>query len=67
MGDVMGKGTRPNECLDLLKDVEMVYGNWEDFFNNKMYSNELAKKNYDFLNKQISVENKSRLKNFHYV
>ena len=62
LGDVMGKGTRPNECLDLLKDVEMVYGNWEDFFNNKMYSNELAKKNYNFLNKQISVENKSRLK-----
>ena len=31
LGDVIGKGSRPNECLDLLKDAVMVYGNREDF------------------------------------
>ena len=31
LGDVIGKGSRPNECLDLLKNCIMVYGNWEDF------------------------------------
>lgn len=28
---MIGKGSRPNECLDLLKNCIMVYGNWEDF------------------------------------
>ena len=31
LGDVIGKGSRSNECLDLLKNCIMVYGNWEDF------------------------------------
>lgn len=62
LGDVIGKGTRPNECLDLLKDAKMVYGNWEDFFNNKMCSNDFAIKRYDLLNCQISKENKAKLK-----
>ena len=31
LGDVIGKGSRPNECLNLLKNCIMVYGNWEDF------------------------------------
>lgn len=62
LGDVIGKGTRPNECLDLLKNCIMVYGNWEDFFNNKMYSNDLEQKRYELLSKQLSKENKDRLK-----
>lgn len=60
--DVIGKGTRPNECLDLLKNCTMVYGNWEDFFNNKMYTNDLGRKRYKLLNEQLSKENKDRLK-----
>lgn len=62
LGDVIGKGTRPNECLDLLENCVMVYGNWEDFFNNMMYSNELAKQRYKLLDKQLSNENKTKLK-----
>ena len=62
LGDVIGKGTRPNECLDLLKDSVMVYGNWEDFFNNKICSSDLDLKRYNQLNEQLSKENKDRLK-----
>ncbi len=62
LGDVIGKGTRPNECLDLLKNCVMVYGNWEDFFNNKKYTNDLGEKRYRLLNEQLSKENKDRLK-----
>ena len=62
LGDIIGKGTRPNECLDLLKNTTMVYGNWEDFFNNKicLSNNELER--YNLLNKLLSKENKDRLK-----
>lgn len=62
LGDVIGKGTRPNECLDLLKKCKMVYGNWEDFFNNKMYTNDLGEKRYKLLSSQLSKENQDRLK-----
>ena len=62
LGDVIGKGSRPNECLNLLKNCIMVYGNWEDFFNNKTYATDLSKKRYELLNEQLSKENKDRLK-----
>ena len=62
LGDTIGKGTKPNECLDLLKDSIMVYGNWEDFFNNKICSNDSAWKRHNLLNSQLSEENKARLK-----
>lgn len=62
LGDVIGKGSRSNECLDLLKNCIMVYGNWEDFFNNKTYATDLSKKRYELLNEQLSKENKDRLK-----
>lgn len=62
LGDTIGKGTRPNECLDLLKNTIMVYGNWEDFFNNKICSSNTAWERYNLLNKQLSKENKDRLK-----
>lgn len=62
LGDVIGKGPRPNECLDLLKKCVMVYGNWEDFFNNKMYTNDFEEKRYKLLSEQLSKENKDRLK-----
>lgn len=61
LGDVIGKGSRPNECLNLLKNCIMVYGNWEDFFNNKTYATHLSKKRYELLNEQLSKENKDRL------
>jgi len=63
LGDTIGKGTRPNECLDLLKDTIMVYGNWEDFLNNKICSSNNALERYNLLNEQISQENKERLRN----
>ena len=63
LGDVIGKGFRPNECLDLLKNSIMVYGNWEDFFNNKMYSSSVALERYETLNQKLSQENKDKLKN----
>lgn len=62
LGDTIGKGTRPNECLDLLKKTTMVYGNWEDYFNNKICSSSKALERYNLLNKQLSAENKERLK-----
>lgn len=62
LGDVIGKGSHSNECLDLLKNCFMVYGNWEDFFNNKRCSNDLDLKRYELLNAQISEDNKNRLK-----
>lgn len=62
LGDTIGKGTRPNECLDLLKDSIMVYGNWEDFFNNKICSSDFAWKRHKLLDEQLSEENKKRLK-----
>ena len=62
LGDIIGKGTRPNECLDLLKNYTMVYGNWEDFLNNKICSSNEALKRYDLLNEQLSQENKDMLK-----
>lgn len=40
----------------------MTYGNWEDFFNKKSCANELDKKRYKLLNKQLSKGNKDRLK-----
>ena len=49
LGDVIGKGSRSNECLDLLKNCIMVYGNWEDFFNNKTYATDLSKKDMNYL------------------
>lgn len=62
LGDVIGKGSRSNECLDLLKNCTMTYGNWEDFFNKKSCVNELDEKRYKLLDKQLSKENKDRLK-----
>ena len=62
LGDVIGKGAKSNECLNLLKNSEMVYGNWEDFLNNKICSSENALKRHQLLNEQISDENKKRLK-----
>ena len=62
LGDVIGKGSRSNECLDLLKNCIMVYGNWEDFFNNKTYTTDLSKKRYELLNEQLSKENKDSSK-----
>ena len=62
LGDTIGKGTRPNECLDLLKNTTMVYGNWEDFFNNRICSSNSAWERYNLLNEQLSKENKTRLK-----
>ena len=62
LGDVIGKGTRPNECLDSLKDAVMVYGNWEDFFNNKICSNDFAWERHKLLDEKLSLENKERLK-----
>lgn len=62
LGDVIGKGSRSNECLNLLKNCIMVYGNWEDFFNHKIYETNLSKERYELLNEQLSKENKDRLK-----
>ena len=62
LGDVIGKGSRSNECLDLLKNCTMTYGNWEDFFNKKTCVNDLDEKRYKLLDKQLSKENKDRLK-----
>lgn len=63
LGDVIGKGSRPNECLDLLKDAVMVYGNWEDFFNNKICSSDFALERHKLLDEKLSLENKIRLRN----
>ena len=62
LGDVIGKGSRSNECLNLLKESNMVYGNWEDFFNNKIFKTEDDKRRYDLLLEQLSDDNKKRLK-----
>ena len=62
LGDVIGKGTKSNECFNLLKDCVMVYGNWEYAFNNKICRNELDKERYRLLDNQISKENKEKLK-----
>ena len=62
LGDVIGKGNYSNKCLNLLKNNLILYGNWEEFFNKKMYTHELAKKRYDILESEISLENKKRLK-----
>ena len=62
LGDVIGKGAKSNECLDLLKDSTMVYGNWEDFINNKICPTESSLNIYNLLNEQLSDDNKDRLK-----
>ena len=64
LGDVIGKGRNSNECLNLLKDCIIVYGNWEDFFNHKRITNEASEKRYQLLDKQLSDSNKKRLKTF---
>lgn len=40
----------------------MTYGNWEDFFNNEMHTNDLGEKRYKLLSTQLSKENQDRLK-----
>ena len=62
LGDTIGKGNRPNECLSLLKDSIMVYGNWEDAFNNNLCSSPLDFERFNHLNEQLSEENKERIK-----
>lgn len=58
LGDIIGKGNHPNECIELLKDATIVYGNWEEFYSKKVCSTEQGKKRYNYLDKILTKENK---------
>lgn len=49
LGDVIGKGSRSNECLDLLKNCTMTYGNWEDFLTKNPVLMNLIEKDINYL------------------
>ena len=71
LGDIVGYGPQPNECIDLLKifDPLILRGNHEEAVHNlryREYFNHLAKEAIEFTDRVLTSQNKDLIKNLPY-
>lgn len=72
LGDVIGIGPKPKECLDLImnNNIDMVLGNHELYYLNgvkiRNETDKEKKKHYDWVKSQLSIKHQEYLKNLNY-
>lgn len=69
LGDIVGYGLEPNECIDLIRenDFECIAGNWDALMNelttlNMKYYDKTTQESIEFTCKEVTSKNKAWLK-----